>query len=328
MGLKKYAAVQADDCILNVQWAGDHLCVTPVTGAILVVDKEGEITSALPDHGLGNGASSATPDLVATCGFDGRVRLHSLPACEAVAEVKLGRSVIERVVWSPDGQHLAVGFGKNLLILDRKGETVATFGEHQTSVTDAAWNPKNAREVASVSGGGARMWRLGATEPFAKFDWGGASLSVAWSPDGRWLVTGDQTASVHLYDFNRDYPLHIQGYETKVKAMAFSPDGKRLATGGSPMVTVWDCTPKNGPEGSTPGQLQFHQGDVEAIAWSPDGKYLATGDILGRLVLSANDKPVSAFQGENNITSLAWNADSTLLAVGDGDGLVVVFQAV
>ncbi len=87
MGLKKYAAVQADDCILNVGWAGDHLYVTPVTGAILIVDKEGEITSALPDHGLGNGASSATSDLVATCGFDGRVRLHSLPACESVAEV-------------------------------------------------------------------------------------------------------------------------------------------------------------------------------------------------------------------------------------------------
>jgi hypothetical protein len=48
--------------------------------------------------------------------------------------------------------------------------------------------------------------------------------------------------------------------------MDFSPDGKRLATGGRTTVTVWDCTGKTGPEGATPNQLKFHKGDVEAIA--------------------------------------------------------------
>jgi WD40 repeat protein len=105
-------------------------------------------------------------------------------------------------------------------------------------------------EIASVSGNGARMWRIGETEPFARFDWGGASLLVTWSPEGRWLVTCDQTPSVHLYDFTRDCPLHIQGYETKVKAMDFSADGKHLATGGGAKVTVWNCTGKTDPSAS------------------------------------------------------------------------------
>jgi hypothetical protein len=115
------------------------------------------------------------------------------------------------------------------------------------------------------------MWRIGETEPFARFDWGGASLLVTWS----WLVTGDQTPSVHLYDFTRDYPLHIQGYETKVKAMDFSLDGKRLATGGGAKVTAWNCTGKTGPEDTIPDQLKFHKGDMETIAWSPTGEFLA-----------------------------------------------------
>jgi WD40 repeat protein len=103
------------------------------------------------------------------------------------------------------------------------------------------------------------MWRIGEAEPYARFDWGGASLLVVWSPDARWLATGDQTPSVHLYDFTRDYPLHIHGFETKVKAVDFSPDGQRLVTGGGSTVTVWNCTGKAGPEDTIPEQLRFHR---------------------------------------------------------------------
>ena len=182
-------------------------------------------------------------------------------------------------------------------------------------------------EIASVCGGGARMWRIGEAEPSARFDWGGASLLVTWSPDGRWLVTGDQTPSVHLYDFTRDYPLHIQGYETKVKAMDFSPDAKRLATGGGTKVTLWDCTGKTGPEGAIPDQLKFHKGDVEAIAWSPTGEFLATGDVAGRLVFSdTKGRPVSAFEDAEGISALAWSPDGKYLAAGDAGGRVVLFS--
>ena len=80
--------------------------------------------------------------------------------------------------------------GRHLFILKPNGEIAATFSNHQTSVSDFSWNPKNPLEIASVCGGGARMWRIGETEPFARFDWGGASLLVLWSPTGRWLVTG------------------------------------------------------------------------------------------------------------------------------------------
>ena len=129
------------------------------------------------------------------------------------------------------------------------------------------------------------MWAFGEAEPFARFDWGGASLRAEWSPCGRWLVTADQTASVHIYDFTRDYPLHIQGYETKVRAMAFSADGKRLATGGSPVITIWPCTGKKGPEGVTPVQLDGHDGEVVAAAFSPKTGQLATGDGTGMVLI-------------------------------------------
>lgn len=322
MGFKKLAGLEVGDHVLSLVWSpdGEQLLVTPSTGLIVRASAAGAVLEELPGHGMGNGVS----DFLVTCGFDGRIRLH-----ECGRDVTPGRGWIERVKWSPDRRHLAAAQGRTLWVFDAGGEIAASFPGHQTSVSDFAWNPARPGEIATVCGGGARMWRLGEAEPFARFDWGGASLLVAWSPDGRWIVTGDQTPSVHLYDFQRDDPLHIQGYETKVKAMDFTPDATRLATGGGPMITVWNCTGETGPANTTPGQLRFHKEDVEALAWSPCGQFLASGDVAGRLVFSdVKGRPVSAFQDEEAVSALAWHPDGSRIAVGDAGGRVVIFQKV
>jgi len=329
MGFKKQWGLETSDHILSLAWSENALIVTPSTGIFLLVNQDGETIAGFAGHGLGNGAAAAGSGVLATCGLDGRIQTYEIgdSGISPAREITLGNGWIERVKWSPDRSHLASALGKTLFILKGNGEVAATFSTHKTSVSDFAWNPKNSLEIASVCGGGARMWRIGETEPFARFDWGGASLLVAWSPDGRWIVTCDQTPSVHLYDFTRDYPLHIQGYETKVKAMDFSPDGKRLATGGGTMVTVWNCTGKTGPESTVPDQFKFHKGDVEAISWSPTGEFLASGDIAGRLVFSdAKGRPVSAFEDTEAISALAWSPNGKYLAAGDAGGRVVLFS--
>ncbi|HEU4678870.1 MAG TPA: hypothetical protein VFS35_05075 [Terrimicrobiaceae bacterium] len=329
MGFTKQWALEATDHILALAWSGEQIVVTPSTGMLLLLDQAGEAIAGFADHGLGNGTPAARDGLLATCGFDGCLRLYKVTGrrIEPTHEKILGKGWIERVKWSPDGGHLAAALGKALFILDPRGEIAQTIPNHKTSVSDFAWNPGNPVEIASVCGGGAQMWRIGEPEPFARFDWGGASLLVAWSPDARWIATADQTPSVHLYDFTRDYPLHIHGFETKVKTIGFSPDGRQLATGGGPTVTVWNCTGKNGPENSVPGQLRFHKADVETLAWSPKRRLLATGDNAGRLVISeAGGRPISAFEDKEAITALAWSLDGESLAVGDAAGRVILFS--
>jgi WD40 repeat protein len=270
---------------------------------------------------MGNGESTWVLDQPVTCGFDGKVRTGS-------REWSLGRGLIERVKASADGKFLGAAQGKALHIFDAEGNEALSLRDLEASVVDFAWNPARSREVATVGAGGATLWRLGQKKPFARFDWGGASLRVGWSVDGRWLATGDQTPSVHVYDIPRDHPLHIQGFEGKVQALAFSKDSRQLATAGSAVVTVWPMTGKKGPDGATPIQIEGCESPAQALDFSSKGQ-LAIGDGAGTLLVITFEKGQfrrKRSKLESGISALAWHPSLPLLAIGHEDGRVMLLS--
>ncbi|MEI8294218.1 MAG: WD40 repeat domain-containing protein [bacterium] len=319
--MKSPGSITAGDCISHLKWnpEGTRLLITPVTGALLVVDETATLLEELPGHGMGNGSSDWFQGSPATCGFDGKIHCGS-------REWKPGRGMIEHVRTNADGSLLAAAQGKVLHIFDGAASEEKSLRELPAVVADFAWNPKSSYEIATVGAGGALLWRLGEKEPFARFDWGGASLQVRWSNDGRWLATADQTASVHVYDIPRDHPLNMEGFECKVRALGFSADGKRLATAGSPVVTVWPCASKTGPEGANPIQVDGSGSEVRALEFSPVTGQLATGDGEGTLLVVTFEK--GQFRRKrarlgSGISALAWHPSKPLLAVGHESGSVM-----
>lgn len=319
--------------LLGARWlpGGRMVVAVPSVGAPVVWDGA-SYSRELPDHGIGNGCLAVHPaeEVFVTGGADGKLRMYSSPESDPM-EISLGRVWVDRARWSPDGAMLAVGAGKHLVVFDRSGNILWKSPVHKSTVCDLAWNPIVPDQLAVACDGGAYLWKIGGDEAFARFDWGGASLIITWSPDGRWVVTGDQTPSVHLYDVPRDFPLHIQGYEAKVKTLAFSSNSRRLATGGSPLITVWNCTGKTGPENTTPRQLEGHDDFCLALEYREGSDLLVSGGADGRILVFEAElsvRPRAAYLLDGQTVTVAWHPTKPQILAGTSTGKMQIFDVI
>src|SRR5262245_56871152 len=113
-----------------------------------------------------------------------------------------------------------------------------------------------------------------------------------------------------------------------VESMAFSPDGKTLATGSFQEVTLWDFE-----TGEPLARVGGFADKVCAIAYAPDGKSFATGGGAptedGEVkVFAASGKPLYEIKGAHSDTvfGVAFGPDGTLLATCGADKFVKVFE--
>jgi WD40 repeat protein len=149
---------------------------------------------------------------------------------------------------------------------------------------------------------------------------------IAWSPDGNYIATGDQDATVHFWMVRTGKDLQMYGYPTKVRELGWHRSSRYLATGGSNTVTVWDCSGK-GPAGTKPIELKGHATLVTSLAFQQRGPILAAGSDNGSVLfwnILRPKRPLGQTACDASISHLTWSPDDTLIAFGTAAGLVTV----
>jgi WD40 repeat protein len=141
--------------------------------------------------------------------------------------------------------------------------------------------------------------------------------SVAFSPDGKWLASGDRRGVIRIWNVAdgtiiREWAAHGE----EIIAVLFSPDGSLLVSATDRVVNIW----RTG-DWSLVHQIVQIPG-VSAIAFSPDGKLLAIGDYLKTRVIQVSDwKEVLRLRRAG---ALAFSPDGRYLAMSDDKDIAIV----
>jgi WD40 repeat protein len=189
----------------------------------------------------------------------------------------------------------------------------------------AAWEQNNVSHVAELLAETARS-------PDRNFEWGywnrrchldvktltadDKLTSLAFSPDGKRLVTGSQSREgiAQVWDATTGQQiLTLRGHTDYVKDVAFSPDGKRIVTGSfDGIAKVWDST--TGREIVT---LRGHTRTVSSVAFSPDGKQILTSsyDKTARVWDATTGREIRRLKHDDMINSVAFSPDGKRIAM-------------
>jgi WD40 repeat protein len=241
------------------------------------------------------------------------------------------------ITFSRDSKYLGAGFSSGAVYV---WDMTPLAGPQQkfvisastTSIPGIAFGPED-RIAVACGDGQLRVWNVGGTDlkEVATVNAHEKPLgSVAWSPDGKVLVTGSHDTTMKLWTLGEGglkEMMQVPGHTGAVTVLTFNPAGTTLASGcpdGS--VRLWTMAPGAKPKERLVIQYP-NSGAVNALSFSNTGNTLAAAyaDHTGHIWSVTGTKPVEKGKLEGHagpMTGIAWAPDNRTMLTGSSDWTV------
>jgi WD40 repeat protein len=245
---------------------------------------------------------------------------------------------VKDAVFSPDGSRIVTTSADETARLwdGKTGQFLMLLEGHSGTVYSATFTLAGGKAIMTISADGtARLWDSQTGQPlFLPVGHPRYSQILALSRDGGRMVSLNESGVLELWDrilghmraslsvgaSDGSSDAAVNPKEAAKTPVAFSPNGRRIATGGADGIgRLWD-----GRTGQALFALKGHHGRVQAVAFSPDSSLLLTGSADGtarlwRTQINRYPRPIEGHQTE--VTSISFSRDGSRLLTASRDGI-------
>jgi WD40 repeat protein/transcriptional regulator with XRE-family HTH domain len=278
-------------------------------------------------------AISADGKLIASGALDGSVTIWDAAPAVSLFQVAAHPVAIENLTFSPDGKWLVTsGDDAAMRIWDTStGNLLKEYPDFSDVVAGLTFSPDGRR--FAISDGTIHVWQfsvnaadgqasISSQELFTIRD----ALSDTFSPDGNQLA-GISGNAIKIWDAATGRELlTLNGHTGWVSGVAFSPNGKSLASASlDGTVKVWSLL--SGAETVAVSSAPASSGT--RVMFSPDGTMFATngGDGSATLWDTHTGEPRLTLRGHNMaVLNVAFNFDGAYFATGSLDGTTIIWD--
>jgi WD40 repeat protein len=152
-------------------------------------------------------------------------------------------------------------------------------------------------------------------------------ISCRFDPKGHYVFAGSEDRSVQRWDLESGVKVAFEAHESWVHALAFTPDGQTLLTGGCDgRLILWPVTSEKPSPTRT---IEAHQGWVRSVTVSQDGQCAVTGgnDGMVRLWSLADGQLVQALPGhEKHVYRVGFDPTGKYVVSADLRGVIIQWE--